>query len=213
MKPLYPIPVCAIFQPMMSAREQAKKEIMRLREEIERHNYHYYVMDNPVISDAEYDRLFRRLVELEKKYPEFVEPDSPTQKVGASPLQKFGTVRHSLPMLSLNNANSREEMEEFEERIKRFLKTSQAIEYVAEPKIDGVAVELVYDRGRLTVGSTRGDGISGEDVTLNLKTIRSIPLTLHRGKKPIPQRLEVRGEVFLPRLAFQKINREREEQG
>src|SRR5881628_471190 len=113
----------------------------------------------------------------------------------------------------LNNANDREEMEEFEERIKRFLKSTQPIEYIAEPKIDGVAVELVYDQGRLTVGATRGDGINGEDITNNLKTIRSIPLTLHRAKKPIPQRLEVRGEVFLSLKAFQKLNREREEQG
>jgi len=197
---------------MASAREEAKKEILRLREEIEKHNRHYYVVDNPVISDAEYDRLFRRLVELEKKY-KFTAPDSPTQKVGAPPLEKFGTARHTLPMLSLNNANNREEMEEFEERIQRFLKTSQPIEYVVEPKIDGVAVELVYEQGRLTVGSTRGDGINGEDITLNLRTIRSIPLALRKGKRSVPRRLEVRGEVFLPREAFQRLNREREEEG
>ena len=116
-------------------------------------------------------------------------------------------------MLSLNNANNREEMEEFEERIQRFLKSSQPIEYVVEPKIDGVAVELVYEQGRLTVGSTRGDGINGEDITLNLKTIRSIPLTLHKGRRSVPRHLEVRGEVFLPRDGFQKLNREREDEG
>ncbi len=198
---------------MAASREETKKEILDLRQEIEKHNYHYYVLDDPLVSDAEYDRLFRRLVELEKKHPEFASADSPTQKVGAPPLEKFATVRHTLPMLSLNNANDREEMEEFEERIKRFLKSTQPIEYIAEPKIDGVAVELVYDQGRLTVGATRGDGINGEDITNNLKTIRSIPLTLHRAKKPIPQRLEVRGEVFLSLKAFQKLNREREEQG
>ncbi|MEK7342048.1 MAG: NAD-dependent DNA ligase LigA, partial [Candidatus Binatota bacterium] len=138
---------------------------------------------------------------------------SPTQKVGAPPLERFATVRHTLPMLSLNNANDQEEMDVFEERIRRFLKNSQPIEYVVEPKIDGVAVELVYDQGRLAVGSTRGDGINGEEITLNLKTIRSIPLTLHQANKSLPRRLEVRGEVFLSRAAFQKLNREREEEG
>lgn len=197
----------------MESSKELKTEILHLRGEIEKHNYHYYVLDSPLVSDAEYDTLFRRLVELEKKYPEFASPDSPTQRVGAPPLQKFATVRHTLPMLSLNNANDREEMEEFEERIKRFLKSSQPIEYVAEPKIDGVAVELVYDQGNLTVGSTRGDGFNGEDITLNLKTVRSIPLTLHGTKKTIPDHIEVRGEVFLSLKAFQKLNREREEEG
>ncbi|HBA38163.1 MAG TPA: DNA ligase (NAD(+)) LigA [Deltaproteobacteria bacterium] len=197
---------------MVPAREEIRKELLRLRQEIEKHNRHYYVLDDPLISDAEYDHLFRRLVELEKKY-DLVSPDSPTQRVGAPPLEKFATVRHTLPMLSLNNANNQEEMEEFEERIRRFLKSSQPIEYVVEPKIDGVAVELVYDQGRFVVGSTRGDGINGEDITLNLKTICSIPLTLHRESKRFPQRLEVRGEVFLSRTAFQRLNREREEEG
>ncbi|OGQ93764.1 MAG: DNA ligase (NAD(+)) LigA, partial [Deltaproteobacteria bacterium RIFOXYA2_FULL_55_11] len=201
-----------IFKIMAPAREEIRKDLLRLRQEIEKHNRHYYVLDDPLISDAEYDHLFRRLVELEKKY-DLVSPDSPTQRVGAPPLEKFATVRHTLPMLSLNNANNQEEMEEFEERIRRFLKSSQPIEYVVEPKIDGVAVELVYDQGRFVVGSTRGDGINGEDITLNLKTIRSIPLTLHRESKRFPQRLEVRGEVFLSRTAFQRLNREREEEG
>ena len=201
-----------IFQIMAPAREEIRKELLRLRQEIEKHNRHYYVLDDPLISDAEYDRLFRRLVELEKKY-DLVSQDSPTQRVGAPPLEKFATVRHTLPMLSLNNANNQEEVEEFEERIQRFLKSSQPIEYVVEPKIDGVAVELVYDQGRFVVGSTRGDGINGEDITLNLKTICSIPLTLHRESKRFPQRLEVRGEVFLSRTAFQRLNREREEEG
>ncbi len=198
---------------MTTSREHIEKEIRHLRQEIEKHNYYYYVLDNPVLSDAEYDRLFRRLVELEKKYPEFASPDSPTQKVGATPLEKFATVRHSVPMLSLNNANNRKEMEEFEERIRRFLKSSSPIEYLVEPKIDGVAVELVYDQGRFAVGSTRGDGINGEDITVNLKTIRSIPLALRKGAKGVPRRLEVRGEVFLPREAFLKLNQERDEEG
>ena len=148
-----------------------------------------------------------------KHYPELRSPDSPTQKVGAPPLDKFTTVQHTLPMLSLNNATDREEMAEFEARIQRFLKHSETIEYVVEPKIDGVAVELLYIDGRFTVGSTRGDGIHGEDITLNLKTIRSIPLTLRPGETRLPQRLEVRGEVFLSRNAFQTMNREREEEG
>ncbi|HWP23423.1 MAG TPA: NAD-dependent DNA ligase LigA [Candidatus Binatia bacterium] len=196
-----------------TSRESAEKEIARLRREIEKHNYHYYVLDNPLISDAEYDRLFRRLQQLEREHPELVTPDSPTQKVGAPPLEKFATVQHSIPMLSLNNATNEEEMAEFEERIQRFLKQSEAIEYAVEPKIDGVAVELVYIDGKFTVGSTRGDGVNGEDITLNLKTIRSIPLTLRSDGLAIPKRLEVRGEVFLPLEAFQKMNREREEEG
>ena len=198
---------------MGSSREEAKKEILRLREEVEKHNYHYHVLDSPKISDAEYDRLFRRLLDLEKAYPEFAASDSPTQKVGSPPLDKFATLRHTLPMLSLNNANDREEMKEFDEKIQRFLKISTPIQYVAEPKIDGVAVELVYENGQLTVGSTRGDGSNGEDITRNLKTIRSIPLTLRKGEKDIPRRLEVRGEVYLSHEAFQKLNREREEEG
>lgn len=198
---------------MGSSREEAKQEILHLREEVEKHNYHYHVLDSPKISDAEYDRLFRRLLDLEKAYPELAASDSPTQKVGAPPLEKFATVRHTLPMLSLNNANDREEMEEFEERIHRFLKSSDPIQYLVEPKIDGVAVELVYENGHLTVGSTRGDGINGEEITLNLKAIRSIPLNLRKGGKNIPRRLEVRGEVFLSHEAFQKLNREREEEG
>ncbi len=197
----------------MPSREQIKREITRLRQEVDKHNYQYYVLDDPLISDAEYDRLFRRLVELEKSHPEFAAADSPTQRVGAPPLERFATVRHTVAMLSLNNANNREEMEEFEERIRRFLKISEPVEYVVEPKIDGVAVELVYEQGDLVVGSTRGDGLNGEDITLNLRTIRSVPLKLRRRKRDMPRRLEVRGEVFLPRAAFQKLNREREEEG
>ncbi len=197
----------------LESHDKIEKEILELRREIEKHNYRYHVIDDPLVSDADYDRLFRRLVELERQYPEFASPDSPTQKVGAPPLEKFGTVQHTLPMLSLNNASDREEMAEFEERIRRFLKSTGPIEYAAEPKIDGVAVELVYEEGRFAVGSTRGDGIHGEDITVNLRTIRSIPLTLRSEKRRPPERLEVRGEVFLSRKAFQQMNREREEEG
>ncbi|MSP40061.1 MAG: NAD-dependent DNA ligase LigA [Deltaproteobacteria bacterium] len=195
-----------------TSRPTAEREIAELREQLNKHNYQYYVLDDPAISDAEYDRLFRRLVEIEQEHPELTTPDSPTQKVGAPPLEKFTTVQHSLPMLSLNNAMDREELEEFEARIQRFLKLSEPVEYFVEPKIDGLAVELVYLDGKLTVGSTRGDGINGEDITVNLKTIRSIPLALRANARPVPRRLEVRGEVFLSRQAFQKINREREEE-
>ena len=196
-----------------TSKDSAAQESVDLRQELDRHNYQYHVLDDPLVSDAEYDRLFRRLVELETEHPELATPDSPTQKVGATPLEKFTTVAHSLPMLSLNNAMAQEELKEFEERIQRFLKSSDSIEYAIEPKIDGLAVELVYLDGKFTVGSTRGDGINGEDISLNLKTIRSIPLVLRPGVRRTPQRLEVRGEVFLSRAAFQKLNREREEAG
>lgn len=191
----------------------AGQEMVELRRQIEEHNHRYYVLDDPLISDDDYDRLFRRLLELERNHPDLAAPDSPTQKVGAPPLAKFSTVRHTLPMLSLNNAKDAAELKEFEERIQRFLKHSDPIEYFVEPKIDGLAVELVYVDGKFTVGSTRGDGINGEDITLNLKTIRSIPLALRSGAIPAPRRLEVRGEVFLWRKAFQQMNREREEEG
>ncbi len=196
-----------------TAHDRATKEANELRLEIEKHNYQYHVLDNPLVSDAEYDRLFRRLLELEKEFPDLVTPDSPSLKVGAPPLEKFTTVQHTLPMLSLNNAMDGEELQEFEERIQRFLKLSDTIQYAVEPKIDGLAVELVYVDGKFAVGSTRGDGINGEDITLNLKTIRSIPLTLRASGHTPPHRLEVRGEVFLGRAAFQKMNRERDEEG
>ena len=198
---------------MKTSDHRAQQEILELRREIEKHNYQYYVLDNPLISDADYDRLFRRLIELEREHPELALPDSPTQKIGAPPLAKFATVQHSLPMLSLNNATDPAELREFEERIQRFLKHNKTLEYAVEPKIDGLAVELVFIDGRFTVGSTRGDGVNGEDITHNLKAIRSIPLTLRNGAGVLPQRLEVRGEVFLPRRAFQQMNREREEDG
>jgi DNA ligase (NAD+) len=191
-----------------------KAEVEHLRQELLLHSYRYYVLDDPLISDAEYDRLFRRLVELETQYPELRDPHSPTQKVGAPPLSAFAQVHHSLPMLSLANVVSREEMQEFQERLQRFLNSSEPIEYVAEPKIDGVAIELVYEHGRLVVGSTRGDGVTGEDITQNLKTVRSIPLTLlQQEHRPVPTLLEVRGEVFLPIAAFRQLNRERTEAG
>jgi len=194
----------------------ASKEAARLKTEINHHNYRYYVLDSPLVTDAEYDRLMRRLTELEAAFPSLVTPDSPTQRVGAKPLAEFGTLKHTIPMLSLDNAFSREEAIEFDGRVKRFLKmpTDTEIEYAAEPKMDGLAVELVYENGLFIKGSTRGDGYIGEDVTQNLKTIRSIPLNIPvrggegRSMKP-PRLIEVRGEVFLPLENFKKLNRER----
>jgi DNA ligase (NAD+) len=198
----------------MSVPSHVKKEVERLRQELIHHNYRYYVLDDPLVSDAEYDRLFRQLVALETQYPELQDPLSPTQRVGAPPLTEFAQVRHSIPMLSLGNVLSREEMQEFQERIQRFLKSSAPVEYVAEAKIDGVAVELVYEQGKLAVGSTRGDGVTGEDITQNLKTVRSIPLVLLKhGRRSIPSRLEVRGEVFLATEPFRQLNRERAKAG
>jgi DNA ligase (NAD+) len=148
---------------------RAEQEIFALRQQLEKHNYQYHVLDNPLISDAEYDRLFQCLIELEAAHPEFASTDSPTQKIGAPPLDKFSTVRHTLPMLSLSNANGQEDLADFDARVLRFLRRSEALEYSVEPKIDGVAVELVYIDGRFAVGATRGDGINGEDITLNLR--------------------------------------------
>ncbi|MGH7962272.1 MAG: NAD-dependent DNA ligase LigA [Candidatus Binatia bacterium] len=193
----------------MPVNSKVRAEAEHLRQELTLHNYRYYVLDDPLISDAEYDRLFRRLVELETQYPELRDPHSPTQRVGAPPLTQFAPVRHSLPMLSLANVVSRKEMQEFQDRIQRLLKTSEPVEYVAEPKIDGVAIELVYENSKLVVGATRGDGITGEDITQNLKTVRAIPLTLRASDShPLPVRVEVRGEVFLSIEAFRQLNRD-----
>jgi len=195
---------------MATTLEQLEIEAESLREQINHHNYRYYVLDDPEITDAEYDRLMRRLEELEQAHPEIRNPDSPTQRVGAAPNQEFGVVRHRRMMLSLGNAMSAEEMLEFDRRIKRFLRSDSEIEYVAEVKLDGLAVELVYEEGHLTVGSTRGDGINGEDVTQNIRTIKSIPLRLIKpAAGALPKLLEVRGEVILPRRAFERLNDER----
>ncbi len=195
-------------------KEQAQKKIEKLRQDINFHNYRYYALDDPVVSDAEYDRLLRDLEGLEKDFPDLAALDSPTQRVGAPPLAKFEEFRHSLPMLSLANAFEEEEVREFDARVKRFLKTEQDVEYCAELKMDGVAVELVYEEGLFTTGSTRGDGVIGENVTQNLKTIRSVPLKLFAPPgASVPGRLEVRGEVYLPTKPFEALNRQREKEG
>ena len=193
------------------ASEAIRKRIEKLREEIEYHNYRYYILDQPEISDAEYDRLMRELEKLEGQSPEFRSPNSPTQRVGASPLEEFEVVRHTIPMLSLANAFNESEARDFDKRVKKFLGTSEEIEYVAEPKFDGLAVELVYEQGQFIVGSTRGDGVNGENITQNLRTLRTIPLQLLRKEIPVPERLEVRGEVIMQLKRFKELNRTREE--
>lgn len=195
-------------------RSEAERQIEQLRQELHSHNYRYYVLDDPQITDAEYDQLLRRLQELEATYPESIRPDSPTQRVGAAPLEAFATVLHSLPMLSLDNAFSPEEIRDFDARVRRQLGQTTAIAYVAEPKIDGLAVELVYENGLLSQGSTRGDGVRGEEITQNLRTIKTIPLRLSAdADAPLPQRLEVRGEVYMTKRDFQRLNARREEEG
>ena len=190
-----------------------KKRIEELRDKINYHNYRYYVLDDPEISDAEYDALFKELLNFEAKYAGFLTPDSPTQRVGASPLKEFPQFTHSSPMLSLEDAFDEAGTIEFDERIKRMLKTDQYIEYVAEPKIDGLAVNLLYENGIFIAGATRGDGYTGEDVTTNLKTIKTIPLRMLKGKTDFPSRIEVRGEVYLGLKDFHKLNEMRGRKG
>jgi DNA ligase (NAD+) len=191
---------------------QVVSRVAELREQLNYHNYRYYVLDDPVVSDAEFDRLMAELTRLEEDYGLAV-PDSPTQRVGAQPLDKFATVRHRQPMLSLENAFSEAEAREFDERLKRFLRTTEDFDYVLEPKMDGCAVELVYEHGRFTVGSTRGDGYQGENVTQNLKTIHTIPLGLLAEAATAPELLEVRGEVYMDLEEFKKYNAERLSRG
>lgn len=191
--------------------EDIKKEIERLVKEVNYHNYRYYVLDSPVISDEEYDRLFRKLRELEERY-NYVLPDSPTQRIGAPPLEKFEKVKHAEPMLSLDNAFSYEDVIDFDERVKRLLKAEGEFEYTVEPKYDGLAIELTYKHGLLYKASTRGDGYEGEDVTQNIKTIKAVPLRIE-GVKVIPDVIDIRGEVYMDIEEFEKLNRERELKG
>ena len=192
---------------------QIIRRVETLRKALHRHNYRYYVLDDPEVSDAEYDRLMQELKELEETHPEVASPDSPTTRVGAPPLDKFDTVSHSIPMLSLDNGFKDEDILDFDGRVKRNLKTQSDIQYTAEPKMDGVAVELIYEDGRLTTASTRGDGLVGELITSNVKTIRSVPLIMQNNNlNGIPARLEIRGEVFIGHDAFKQLNRERVDQ-
>jgi DNA ligase (NAD+) len=193
-------------------RLDARRRIDELVEAIERHNRLYYLEDRPEISDAEYDALFRELQALEEAHPELLRPDSPTRRVGPPPAEGFAEVEHRVPMLSLDNAMDEAEMRAFDERVRRALGEERPVAYVGEPKIDGAGVELVYERGELAVGSTRGDGRVGEDVTANLKRSHSIPLVL-KARGPIPPRVSVRGEVALPVARFERLNERRAQRG
>jgi DNA ligase (NAD+) len=192
--------------------EPARQRAAELRKQIAYHDHRYYVLDAPEISDAQYDRLMRELIELESAFPELVSPDSPTQRVGGKPSERFEKVVHRLPMLSLSNVFDDTEITEFDERLRRLLDLGEAqtIRYVCEPKLDGLAIELVYEKGHFTQGSTRGDGTIGEDVTQNLRTLRNLPLKL---EGDAPDRIEVRGEVFIRKADFLKLNQKREEAG
>ena len=189
--------------------DKVKQRIGQLRAEINHHNYRYYVLDSPEISDAEYDDLMRELKQLEEQYPQFLTPDSPTQRVGAAPVEAFGVVKHPLPLLSLGNAFSQEELLAWYTRTSKLV-AEQQFNFACEHKIDGLAVALTYVNGQLTTGATRGDGLRGENITQNLRTIRSIPLSV---SKEAPPRFEVRGEVFLPKAGFNKLNQERTTEG
>lgn len=188
-----------------------KQQIDQLREQLREHNYLYYVLDEPSIPDVEYDRLFQQLKQLETAHPELISSDSPTQRVGAQPLAAFQQVQHRIPMLSLDNVFNEEELIAFDRRIRERLNVEGEIQYVCEPKLDGLAVSLLYENGVLVQAATRGDGQTGEDITMNIRTIESIPLRL-RGDD-YPQILEVRGEVFMPKAGFNRLNEKAIERG
>jgi DNA ligase (NAD+) len=199
----------------MIDKEDIAARIQDLRRLIDFHNYRYYALDQPEISDAEYDKIFRELVDFENTNPELITPDSPTQRVGFAPIEKFLPFRHEIPLLSLENAMSTQEALDFDRRVLKLLGTSQQVDYVAELKMDGLAVELVYENGVLTGAGTRGDGFTGEDVSQNVKTIRAVPLRLfpHPGKSALPVKLAVRGEVFIEKHDFETLNEERGKRG
>ncbi len=194
----------------MTSRRDAEKRLQALRRELQRHSHLYYVLDAPEVTDSEYDRLTRELNALEAAYPDLVTPDSPSQRVGAAPASEFGEVRHAVPMLSLDNAFSQEDLESFDRRVREKLEV-EAVEYTAEPKLDGLAISLRYEKGVLTRGATRGDGATGEDVTQNVRTVRSIPLQLMGSGWPAV--LEVRGEVYMPKQGFEALNRDLAKRG
>src|SRR6202451_2644219 len=199
----------------MAAAKNLEKEVERLREQIRRHEYLYYVLDQPEISDADFDKLMRQLKDLEAEHPNLVVPDSPTQRVGGKPREGFGKARHSSPMLSLDNTYSEDELRSWERRVHE-LSGRQDIQYVCELKLDGMSLALRYEAGKLVRGITRGDGTTGEDVTLNVRTVRSIPLSIPKDrlkKAGIPDDFEVRGELLMPTAAFKKLNEERERNG
>ncbi|OOZ38963.1 DNA ligase (NAD(+)) LigA [Solemya pervernicosa gill symbiont] len=196
----------------MIATEKDWQRADALRSELNLHNHRYDVLDDPIIPDAEYDRLFRELQALEERYPELVDSSSPTQRVGGQALAGFSQVKHEVPMLSLGNAFSEQELNEFDRRVRDGLSANNTIRYVAEPKLDGLAISIRYEKGEMVRAATRGDGSTGEDVTHNVRTIHSVPLKLQG--TDWPEVLEVRGEVYMPKAGFEKLNarqREREE--
>ena len=189
-------------------KKQARAEVSRLRKEIIRHDHLYYAENNPEIPDADYDKLMRRLIELERAH-DLAIPDSPSQRVAGEVAEQFSSFAHKIPMMSIDNAINEDETREFDKRIKRFLKTEEEVEYVLQPKFDGVSASLTYVEGELLHGATRGDGKTGEEITANVKTIRSVPLALSgRGGKP--KLVEIRGEVVFPRSLFARLNEELE---
>ena len=188
----------------MTSRRDAEQRLRQLRAELQRHNHRYYVLDDPEVPDSEYDRLMNELKQLESEHPDLVSPDSPSQRVGGAAAAEFGEVRHAVPMLSLDNAFSDEDVQGFDRRARDKLETD-AIDYVAEPKLDGLAISLVYEKGVLVRGATRGDGTTGEDVSANVRTVRAIPLKLMG--EGWPALLEVRGEVFMPKKGFEALNK------
>jgi len=190
---------------------QAKARHAELSDEIRRHDHAYYVEAKPIITDREYDRLYKELIDLEKQFPTLVTPDSPSQRVGGQPLGKFETSQHLAPMMSLDNTYSQAEVRQFVERVQKLL-PGEKLEWVVEPKVDGVAINLRYENGVFSVGATRGDGTTGDDITANLKTIRSIPLRLQPSRDR-PRLMEARGEVYFPKEAFAKLNAERASAG
>src|SRR5947208_5383007 len=194
---------------MATAQKEAEKKIAELREEVRKHDRLYYENATPIISDREYDRLYKELVDLETQFPDLVTPDSPTQRVGGKPLEAFAQIQHLAPMLSLDNTYSEQEVVNFYKRITRLL-PAEKIPVVIEPKVDGVAVSVMYEKGQLKYAATRGDGFVGDDITHNIKTIRSVPHQLRGGA---PDVFEVRGEAYLDKAGFERLNREREAAG
>ena len=189
--------------------EEASRRVSELTEQIHQHNYNYYVLSKPVISDYEFDLLLEELIRIEKEFTELAFPDSPTKRVGGEVTREFRQVIHKYPMLSLGNTYSETEIREFEERVQKLI--GNDIEYVCELKFDGVAIGLTYKNGVLVQAVTRGDGVQGDDVTVNVKTIHSIPLRL-KGRD-FPDEFEIRGEIIMPRSSFDKLNKSREEEG
>jgi DNA ligase (NAD+) len=200
---------------MSTASKSIESRVESLREKIRHHEYRYYVLDDPEISDAEFDRLMSKLKELEAEHPDLITPDSPTQRVGGKPREGFVKVRHSSPMLSLDNAYTEEELHNWERRVHE-LSGRKDIEYVCELKLDGMSLAVRYEDGQLARGITRGDGTTGEDVTANVRTVRSIPLSISKEKQKktgVPLDFEVRGEMLMPIASFKKMNEERQQKG